>query len=58
MQVDGCGGQCCAVFPWATTPREMRQRWEDHPPGDVTVGGYNGYDELMIANMLIPLTRE
>ena len=37
----------------------MRRRWTDDTPGDVEVGvHYNREDELMIADMLIPLTHD
>lgn len=59
MEVEGCGGQCCAVFPWGTRPARMREVWEEAPGADWEVGQWaNGIDQLMIADMLIPLTRE
>lgn len=59
MKVDSCGGQCCAVFPYPSSPDEMRRRWTDDTQGDVSLGDhYNGLDELMLADMLIPLTHD
>lgn len=58
--VPECEGQCCAVFPWPTPPAEMRRQWEDAPYADwdrIHAAG-NGADQLMIADMLVPLTDE
>jgi len=49
--VEGCGGQCCAVFYFPRTPQEIRQAIEDH-------GEFNGLDGMMLADMLVPLTPE
>lgn len=57
-EVKECAGQCCAVFPWPTPPNTMRERWENFPRADHDVGSHNGLDDLMIADMLVPLSEE
>lgn len=60
MEVSSCDGRCCAVFHWPSKPSEMRARVEANTPGDLEVGATtgitNGPDDLMIADMLVPLT--
>ena len=47
IEPGGCSGQCCSVFTFPSSPIQLRERWEMD-------GG--GPDDLMIADMLIPLS--
>jgi Fe-S-cluster containining protein len=46
-----CDGRCCALFYFPKTPAEIEAAIE-------TDGAYNGNDGRMIAQMLVPLSRE